>query len=196
VFFTALLTLIGSAPPLAPPAAASVLLAVGLWLKAGAEVRENADHARVAYRYAVSSFLERVALARLSDAGASASASEALYRTAEVGDGPALERIRATLEHARLAGISGWEALRALADELYIPELARPAEALALAGEESAPVYNTLQAQAAQLRGARLTDMQAKANEASQRLVVPVVVLGLLVLVYVAYPAFTRILSV
>jgi tight adherence protein C len=191
-FFSALLALIGAAPPLAPPAAAGVLFAVGLWLRSGADTRQQAQAARVTYRYAVSSFLERTALARLSDAGA----AEALYRTAEVGDGPALERIRATLEHARLAGISPWKALRTLAEELDIPELARPAEALALAGEESAPVYNTLQGQATQLRSARLSDMKAKANEASQKLVVPVVVLGILVIVYVAFPAFDRILSV
>ncbi|GAA1923829.1 hypothetical protein [Streptantibioticus ferralitis] len=188
----ALLALVGITPPLAPPAAAGVLFAIFLWTRAAAETRTQAQQARAGWRYEVESFLERAALARLADAGG----AETLYRTAEVGDGPAMVRIRAALEHARLAAIDPWEALRTLADDVDIPELARPAEALALAGKQSAPIYITLQGQVAQLRSARVADMQARASEASHKMGVPVVVLGLVTLLYVAYPAFSRILSV
>ncbi|MFD5066179.1 hypothetical protein ACFWNO_48995, partial [Streptomyces sp. NPDC058394] len=88
---------------------------------------------------------------------------------------------------ADLAGVTVWDALKQLGEELDIPELTRPADTLALAGDGAA-VYTTLQAQARQLRVAILSDAKAQANEASTSMVLPVTFAVLLMLVFVILP--------
>lgn len=189
---TVLMATVGAAPPIVVPVAVSLLCAVGFALAVDIEVRRKAARAREEFRYAAASFLERAALARAANTGAAV----ALDRTAAVGDGWALERIRAAIEPSRLSGTNPWDALRDLAEEIGVPELARPAETLALAGEKDASVYTTLRAQSRALRVAMLTDAKATANQASERLVVPVTGLAILFLIFIGYPAFARILTV
>ncbi|CAM5712996.1 hypothetical protein SANTM175S_03317 [Streptomyces antimycoticus] len=91
-----LLTLLGTPPPFAIPAAASLAFAVLLGAKCVDDVRTEAAEVREEWRHATASLLQRSALARSADAGA----ADALYRVAEHGDGRVLVRVRATLEHA------------------------------------------------------------------------------------------------
>ncbi|MFE4785749.1 hypothetical protein ACFRI7_38665, partial [Streptomyces sp. NPDC056716] len=103
-------------------------------------------------------------------------------------------RMRQAFDHGELAGVTPWEALRQLGDELDIPELTRPADTLALAGDGAA-VYTTLQAQARQLRIALLTDTKAQANEASAAMVLPVTLGVILMLTFVMIPIVNTILA-
>jgi pilus assembly protein TadC len=189
---TALLALVGATPPLVFPVIVSLVLAAIGWLGVDVEVRKEAARAREEFRFATASFLDRAALTRAADAGA----ADALYRTAAVGDGWALERIREALEASRLSGTSPWEILAQLAHEIGVPELARPADTFALAGDAGATVYSTLRAQAQALRTAMLTDNKAAANRASEALVIPVAGLAIVFLIFIGYPALSRILSV
>lgn len=191
-FLTALVVLSGARPPLAVPVVGSLAFAVLGWVAVDVEARRKATTAREEFRYAVASFLDRAALTRDADAAA----SDALYRTAAVGDGWALARIRTALERARLSGDSPWQALAALGEEIGVPELQLPATTFALAGEEGATVSATLKSQARSLRGAMLADAKTKANEASEKLVIPLAGLAIVFLLFVGYPAFTRVLSV
>ncbi|MEU1628230.1 hypothetical protein ABZ746_23440 [Streptomyces sp. NPDC020096] len=186
----ALLALAGVSLPFVLPGIASVALAILFWLHPTADVKSKAKAARREFRYAVASYLERVELARAARSGA----SQALVRAAAVGDSWTHLRLRTALEQAQLAGVSAWDALKQLADELDIPELARPAETLALAGE-GASVRATLQAQARQLRAALLADAKAEANTASEAMIIPVVALVVLMMIFVGYPAAAQILS-
>lgn len=95
--------------------------------------------------------------------------------------------MRQAFYEADLAGVTVWDALKQLGEELDIPELTRPADTLALAGDGAA-VYTTLQAQARQLRVAILSDSKAQANEASTSMVLPVTFAVLLMLVFVILP--------
>jgi hypothetical protein len=187
-----LLALAGAPMPFAVPLLLSVGVGALMWIQCDTDLRKKAVEARQEFRHASVSFLERVALARLADAGA----ADAMHRTAAVGDGRTFDRIRAALDHARLAGRSPWDALGDLAEELDIPELARLAETVALAGEEGATIHTTAMALAKSLRVAILTDAKAKANRASELMVVPMTCGAGLLMFYVVFPAFSRIMNV
>ncbi|MFJ2094744.1 type II secretion system F family protein [Streptomyces sp. NPDC087901] len=187
----ALLALAGAAFSFTIPLVVSLALAALFWILPGREVARKAAAARLVVRHAAASYLERVALARIANSGA----AQSLTETAEVGDGWIFVRMRQIFHQADLAGVTVWDALKQLGDELDIPELTRPADTLALAGDGAA-VYATLQAQARQLRIAMLSDAKAQANEASAAMVLPVTFGVVLMLVFVMIPlTFTILVS-
>ncbi len=188
---TAVLALGGITLPLPVPLFVSLLMAAAVWVNADIDVRKRAAKARLEYRYAIASFLERARLER----GAHISAEGAIHRTAAVGDGWVFERLRTELDRATLAGVTPWEALRQLAEQLDVPELASPAETFSLAGDEGASILAALGTQARALRHRLLTDRQAEANGASEKLVVPGTVLFMTVFALIGYPAFTAMLT-
>lgn len=186
----ALLAAAGAAFPFAVPAVVSLAMAGLFWFWPGKEVARDAAAARLIVRHAAASYLERVALARIANSGA----AQALTQTAEVGDGFIFVRMRQVFHQADLAGVTVWDALKQLGDELDIPELTRPADTLALAGDGAA-VYTTLQAQARQLRIALLSDAKAQANAASAAMILPVTFGVILMLTFVMIPVTITILG-
>ncbi|MFJ9574645.1 type II secretion system F family protein [Streptomyces bacillaris] len=177
--------------PFAIPAVAGLGLAVVFWLLPDVQLKQQAVEARADFRYAVKAYLRLVQLERAADAAP----TQALKRAAEVGDGWVFTKIRDTLARADLEGISPWEALKRLSVELDVPELGAPADIIAIAGEEGAAVGDTLGAQAKSLSGALVTSAKAKANMASEKMVMPVAMLVLLMTVYIGYPALSRIMA-
>ena len=188
---TLVFTVVGIHPPLVIPALAGLAAALLFWFIPDLSVRGRAEEARTEFRAAIAAYLELVGLERAADAGP----TEALRRAAAVGDGWVFERIRDALVRAELAGIAPWDGLRQLATEIDVPELGAPADIIAVAGEEGAAVYSTLRAQAASLRGVLLTDQQAQANEASEKMIMPVAGLVVLMTVYIAVPAMLNIIA-
>ncbi|MGX1025384.1 type II secretion system F family protein [Streptomyces sp. SAI-097] len=186
----AMLALAGAPFPYVVPAGLSLGLAVLFWLWPGREVAKEAAEARLIVRHAAASYLERVALARVANSGA----AQALTDTARVGENFIFNRMRQVFHQADLAGVTPWDALKQLGEELDIPELTRPADTLALAGDGAA-VYTTLQAQARQLRIALLSDQKAKANEASAAMILPVTFGVILMITFVMIPLTITILG-
>ncbi|WP_249402310.1 hypothetical protein [Streptomyces sp. YIM 121038] len=176
---------------LALPVLGSLAFAAYIWIDADRQVRRKARRARLEARYAIASFLERAQLER----GANIGPEAAVQRTAEVGDHWVLARISAALKRAELAGVPQWEALTQLGEQLGIPELAAPAESFSLAGE-GASISKALATQALLLRQRLLTDREAEAHAASERMVVPGTVLFTVVLAMFAYPAFSALTSI
>ncbi|MGW4890724.1 type II secretion system F family protein [Kitasatospora sp. NPDC004240] len=187
----AVLSLVGVSLPFTVPALAGLVMGVLLWLLPDINVKDEAEKARKEFRYAIASYLELVCLERAADAGP----SEALRKAADVGDGWVFGRVRDALTRAELAGIPPWDGLKQLSEELGVPELGAPADIMALAGEQGAAVYSTLAAQAKSLRGVLLTDAQAEANAVSEKMIVPVSALVILMSIFVAYPAIMRIVA-
>ncbi|MEU2026947.1 type II secretion system F family protein [Streptomyces sp. NPDC016469] len=186
----ALLAAAGTPFPFALPALFSLVMAALFWFWPVKEVARDAAAARLVVRHAAASYLERVALARIANSGA----AQALTQTAEVGDGFIFVRMRQVFHEADLSGVTVWDALKQLGDELDIPELSRPADTLALAGDGAA-VYTTLQAQARQLRIALLSDAKAQANAASAAMILPVTFGVILMLTFVMIPVTVTILG-
>ena len=82
-----------------------------------------------------------------------------------------------------------------LADELGVPELADLADIMRLSGEEGAQVYATLRARSSAMRTAILTGEQGKANEVSERMVVPGSLLGVVFIALLLTPALLRLFT-
>jgi Flp pilus assembly protein TadB len=190
VLFTALALATGVALPPAFPAVSALVLAAVMFLLPELEVRRKAAAAREEFARATSAYLDLTALERAAGAGA----TQALEQAATVGDSWVFIRLREQLIRARLSGTAPWDGLHELATELALPELSDLADIMRLSGEEGAAVADTLRARSRGLRTALLTKEQTRANEDSERMVVPVAVLGLIFLVLLGAPAIVRIL--
>jgi hypothetical protein len=173
------------------PAAAAVVLAGVLFFVPDVDLHRRAGAAREDLRRAASVYLELVALERAADAGT----NEALDRAASIGTSPEFAAIRDALVRAHLAGQPPWQGLADLGDANGVPEFGDLADITRTAGESGAAIYVSLRARASSLRTQLLTAATAKANAASEHMVVPVALLGLTFMVLLAYPAFSRILS-
>jgi Flp pilus assembly protein TadB len=119
----------------------------------------------------------------------------ALFAAAGVGDNWFYERIRHTLRIARRSGGSMWEHIGMLGEELDLPELRELAVAVGLASNEGARVKATLSAKAASMRKRELAESEMRANRATERLFLPSMLLLLGFLIFIGYPATTRILG-
>jgi len=75
-----------------------------------------------------------------------------------------------------------------------VPELQDVADIMRLSGEEGVAVYENLRARSRGMRTALLAREQARANAGSERMVIPVALLGLIFLSLLAYPAIVRVL--
>ena len=194
VLFPAVFVIITSAAghslPIALPAVVAVALAGVLFIVPDLEVRRRAAAAREEFARATSAYLDLTALERAAGAGA----TQSLEQAATVGDSWVFVRLREQLIRARLSGTPPWDGLHELAEELGLPELSDLADIMRLSGEEGAAVADTLRARSRGLRAALLTKQQTRANEESERMVIPVAFLGLIFLIILGAPAIVRIL--
>ncbi len=186
----AILVIAGLPVPVALPALASLGLAVAMSFLPEHELKRRAELARVTMRRTVCAYLELVAMERAADAGA----VEALERASTIGHGLGFEHIRDSLLRARLEGRTPWRQLGELADEVSVPELGDVADIMRLSGEDGAAVLPTLRARAASLRTSLLQADVAAANRASERMAIPVALLGVAFMALLGFPAFHRIL--
>jgi Flp pilus assembly protein TadB len=188
--FAVMVLAAGSSLPVAVPTLGALALGALMFLLPDLEVRRKAGAAREEFARATSAYLDLTALERAAGAGA----TQALEQAATVGDSWVFVRLREQLIRARLSGIAPWDGLHELATELALPELSDLADIMRLSGEEGAAVADTLRARSRGLRTALLTKEQTRANEDSERMVIPVALLGLIFLVILGAPAIVRIL--
>jgi Flp pilus assembly protein TadB len=151
--------------------------------------RVNAREKRADFRYALTSYLDLVALER----GAGAAPTEALEAAAEVGSGWAFERIAVALDQARKASLPPWDGLAQLASDIGIPELADLAEIAGVAGQEGAKILDTLSARAESMRAQSLAATKAQAGSRSTTMVLPIALLAGGFLVLLIFPDFYRL---
>lgn len=114
---------------------------------------------------------------------------------ANVGDGWAVRRIRDALSNARITGITPWQALGKLGDDVNVDELRDLSAALALVADDGAKVRQSLSARAASMRSRQLADIEGKAGERSQSMLVAQLLLCAGFLVFLAYPAVMRVVA-
>ncbi len=187
---TAVLTLFGVTPPLLVPVLASLALAAGLFFLPDYNVHDDAKDAREEFTRALGAYIDLVALERAGGSGS----THALETAAQVGDSWVFRRLQEELARARWSGTPPWDGLAHLSEELGLPELADLADIMRLSGEEGATVYTTLRARSAGLRSALLTNEQARANAAAEKMTLPVSLLALIFLVLLAMPMVLRVL--
>ena len=152
-------------------------------------VRQEAAVRRRDFRHVVGAYLDLVAMGLAGGRGV----PEALLAASEIGEGWALWRLRDCLTNARITGTTQWAALGRLGDELAVDELRDLAAALELVADDGAKIRSSLSARAATLRSRELAEIEGKAGEKSQSMLVAQLLLCAGFLVFLAYPAMMRV---
>lgn len=184
-----LLTAAGFHLPFVVPAIAGLGLAGFGAFIAHHDVLSKAKRARREFSRAVCTYLDLVAL-QLSAAHGPV---QALEQAAAVCDGWVFERIREALRLAQLQMQSPWDELRALADQIGVPELGDVGAIMQSSGSEGAQVHETLRTRADALRDQIRTDNLARAEAVTGRLDIPGAFLVFILMGFVLYPFMTRI---
>ena len=148
------------------------------------EVKQQADARRRDFRHAIGAFLDLVSMNLSGGRGV----PEALMAASEIGSGWALWRLRDALANARITGQTPWQALGALGQEVRVDELRDLAAALSLVADDGAKVRESLTARAASLRRRELADLEGRAGEKSQSMLVAQMLLCAGFLIFLTYP--------
>ncbi|NUP46286.1 MAG: secretion system protein [Catenulispora sp.] len=154
-------------------------------------VKSDAAARRADFQLAFTSYVDLVGIGLSGGAGIEA----ALDQAAKIGEGWSFTAIRKALDAARLSRVAPWTTLGQLGAELDVPVLQETAASLSLAGVEGAKVKASLLAKAAALRAHALSDADAAAQQATERMSLPVVQMFAGFLVFIAYPALAHALG-
>jgi tight adherence protein C len=188
---SAVLGLVGVDLPFQLTVGAMVLLAAIAFFLPDRNLKEEAGKRRRSFRHATSAYLDLVAI---SLAGGAA-AEEALRAALAHGEGWAFDRLRNALRDAQLAGTSPWEALGALGEEINVRELVELASSVSLAGTEGATIRRSLVEKAASSRNHQLAEAETESATATDRMILPLVLLLFGFILFILYPSFTRVLT-
>jgi hypothetical protein len=181
---------IGLPVPVVVPAGGSLVLAAFLFMAPDMNVRSDAKKARADFSRALGVYTDLVALERLSGAGS----RQAMENAAEVGDNWVFRRIGEELQRSRWNGVAPWDSLQNLSEELGLPELTDLADVMRMSGEGS-QVYDNLRARSAALRSAMLNNERASANAVSERINMPMSLLGVVFMIILVTPALLRVMA-
>jgi Flp pilus assembly protein TadB len=181
---TTVLALIGAAPPIVLTGAASVGCALLGWQLPLLVLKNKVKHARAAFTGALAAYCRLVALGRLGDRGP----VEALRYPATLGEGWAFRRIKLAIDEAALRGRMPWTGFSKLAEETGVRELKDIGHIIASAGQDGASIVDTLRAKAAALDEKQLADRKTGSSIRSDRMDMPVALLGLAFIAFLAFP--------
>jgi Flp pilus assembly protein TadB len=159
------------------------------WADAALHARAQQRRAQLRHVLAVLLNLLTISLSR------GAGVEQALTEAAGICTGWAAERLRQALGTARLLRQPPWQALGSLGEDTGVTELSELAAAMALAGTEGARVRASLSARAAAMRQAATAQLETDAEQASSRMSLPLLVLGMAYLIFLLYPPLVAISS-
>lgn len=185
-----LLLLLGSGGLVALPVAAGFAIAAVGWCLPTREATELARKARAEFRTNLEFFLTLVA----GERRARGSVEQALEEAVELSDSMPFVQMRRAIRRSALAGRKPWSDLRALGEELDVPELRNVAD-IAEVAAEGAAVYNTLLASARTLRHCELSDQRTDANQVSERMSRPLALLVFGLTLFVLVPFMLRMFT-
>ncbi|MGA3148409.1 MAG: type II secretion system F family protein [Acidimicrobiales bacterium] len=167
---------------IAAPAAACLPVAMML-----SRARDRRRH----FRIVIGSFVDLVVLSLAGGVGIEG----ALLAASRVSDDWAATRMARSLSTARDSGQSPWAGLGQLGVEIAVPELVELSTTLELAGTEGARIRQSLSSRAVSLRRHEQADAESAANTMTERLFLPGALLLFGFLLFVGYPAFSRIIG-
>jgi Flp pilus assembly protein TadB len=170
----------------------TLFAAAGFFILPDIEVKQKAKERREDFRRVVSAYLDLVAMNLAGGRGL----PEALMSAAEISDGWAVRRIRNALTDARLSGQTQWAALGGLGQAVGIEELVDLGNALALTADDGAKIRTSLASRAETMRRRELSEIEGKAGQQSQSMLVAQILLCTGFLVFLIYPAVTQIAAI
>lgn len=153
------------------------------------QLRERARVARRDFRASMSAYLDLVSILLAGGAGI----ETALVAAARIGDGPSFSAVARCLDVARTARRSPWDVLAEHGTRIGVDELPQLASTIRLGGEQGARMTASLVAKAQSMRAKQMADVEARANSATERMGVPMVLLFLGFLLLLGYPAMNMI---
>lgn len=189
------LTLVGLAAAMELPVPAGMGVVVGVVLAAAGFVvpdlgiNDRVEHRRRGFRHALSAYLDLVTVILAGGGGL----ETALHAAAESGDGWAFAELRHALRRARLTGITPWESFDQLGRELGVDELRDLAASAYLAGDQGARIRASLTAKADSMRSNQTAAVEAEAEAATERMLLPVMALVLGMILFIGYGAVEAI---
>jgi Flp pilus assembly protein TadB len=181
---TTVLALVGAAPPIVLTGAASAGCALVGWQLPVLVLKNKVKHARAVFAGALAAYCRLVALGRLGDRGP----VEALRYPATLGTGWAFQRIKLAIDEAALRGRMPWAGFADLAEETGVRELKDIGHIIASAGQDGASIVDTLRAKAEALDEKQLADRKTGSSVRSDRMDMPVALLGLAFIAFLAFP--------
>ncbi|MBR8643194.1 type II secretion system F family protein [Streptomyces tuirus] len=170
----------------------ALMFAVLFFFLPDLEIRRDAAEKRRDLRRVIGAYLDLVSMSLAGGRGL----PEALMAAAEISDGWANQRIRNALSDARITGISQWQALGQLGEELGVEELKDLSASLALVADDGAKVRESLASRAETMRHRELAEIEGSAGEKSQSMLVAQLLLCAGFLVFLIYPAAMRVFQV
>jgi Flp pilus assembly protein TadB len=176
--------------PVVPVVMALVAVPAGACLPV-LELQRRARDRRRHFRVVISSFVDLVVLGLAGGVGVEG----ALFAASQMSGDWAARRMSRALAKARDSGQSPWGALGELGDDVGVPELIELSSTLELAGTEGARVRPSLQARAVSFRRHEQADAESAANSATERLFLPGTLLLVGFLLFIGYPAFSRVIG-
>jgi tight adherence protein C len=192
VVAAALAALATSAGVGVPPYMATVgAVAMGVlgWFVPAVTVRSGARARREDFTYALSAFVDLLTVALSGGLGV----DEALARSAAVGQGWAFGELRRSLALAQLHKEAAWDGLARLGRDLGVRELEELAASVTLAGKDGSRVTASIKAKARAMREHAQSRVEAGANTASELMSLPLMVMLLGFVLFVAFPTIATI---
>jgi len=119
----------------------------------------------------------------------------AMLAAAGAGDGFSFEQIRLALVRAQSSRGSYWDSLRELGERTGVESLEDVAHSVQLAGEHGARIRQSLAAKATALRSKNLARIEHEAEQRTEQMGLPIVLLFLGFIMLVGYPAFVGTLG-
>lgn len=173
-----------------PIALALAAVPIGAALPSVALLR-RADRRRRHVRVMIGTFVDLVVLGLAGGVGIEG----ALFSASQISPDWALKMIARSLSKARDSGLSPWQAMGQLGEEIGVGELVELSASLQLAGTEGARIRQSLSARSVALRRHEQADAESEANAVTERLFLPGALLLIGFLSFVGYPALSRILG-
>jgi Flp pilus assembly protein TadB len=168
---------------------AAAALGAGGFVYPDLPLTDRVEERRRAFRHAFSAYLDLVTILLAGGAGI----ESALEGAAEAGDGWAFAEIRRALRRARHLRHTPWEAFDQLGNELGVSELCELAASVSLAGDHGARIKDSLTAKSDALRSSQAAQLEEAAETRTEKMIVPVVVMILGLVLFIAFGAVDAI---
>jgi len=177
---------LGDSPSFAVLFALCVLVPCVTWYLPVKEVTRSAKVRRADMDLAVAVYLDLVNVLLAGGAGV----ETAMLAAAGAGDGFSFDQIRLALVRAQSSRGSYWDSLRELGEKTGVESLEEVAHSVQLAGEHGARIRQSLASKAQALRARNLARIEHEAEERTEHMGLPIVLLFLGFILLVGYPAF------
>ena len=161
------------------------------WTLTISRLREMAIRMQRDMDLSVSVFLDLINVLLAGGAGI----ETAMLAAAGAGDGWGFEQLRMAMARAQSSRRSYWDSLRETGEAFGIESLEEVANSVQLAGEHGARIRQSLTAKAASLRIRNLARIEHEAEQRTERMGIPVVLLFIGFILLVGYPAFAGTVS-